>query len=204
MGRKSVVLAGGKSPRQRAWEAIRIFSPECFTSEELSWKSRVDMGIVTEYIAALVAGGWLSISSVGGRGKANLYKLERDNGIEAPRVRKDGTAVAQGSVNEAMWGAICVLGEFTAQQVAQISGSAPNTAKAYCRMLAKAGYLLVIDLGKGTGKGGKPTTWRAVKSRNTGPRAPMITRLKAVYDPNIHKVVWMDGADEVAEEMDDE
>lgn len=202
MSRKSVVqMAGGKSPRQRIWEAIRGYAGSgvgIFTAVELSRHSKCEMDQVREYLTGLRAGGWIvAIDGVG-------YSLEKDNGIEAPRVRRDGTAVVQGSINEAMWGAICVLGTFTSMQVAGISGAAPATAKTYCRMLAKAGYLQVVDPGKGVGKGGKPTVWHAVKSRNTGPRAPMITRLKAVYDPNLHEVAWMDGADEIAEEMDDE
>jgi hypothetical protein len=30
----------------------------------------------------------------------------------------------------------------------------------------------------------------------------MITRLKAIYDPNIHQIVWAEGADAAAESID--
>ena len=204
MGRNSVLqLAGGKSPRQRIWEAIRSSSTE-FTTDGISRRSKVELDIVRSYMKSLALGGWISISSKGGIGQPNIFTLQRDNGIEAPRVRKDGSEVVQGSVNEAMWGAICVLMEFTSQQIAEISGASPATAKTYCRMLAKAGYLQPISKGKGVGKGGITTVWQSVRSRNSGPRAPMITRLKAVYDPNLHEVAWMEGADDAVKGMDDE
>ncbi|MDP2830166.1 MAG: hypothetical protein Q8O37_16370 [Sulfuricellaceae bacterium] len=221
MPRKPITeLSGGKSPRQRIWEAIRALSTPSpargegaivegacsdlgtFTADGLSRACKVEILPVREYIKCLVAGGWLLTLSQGGRGVNSVYRLEKDNGIEAPRVRRDGIEVTQGSGNEAMWGAISVLDNFSAQTIADISGANPSTAKTYCLMLAKAGYLVAAEPGKGTGRGGKPTIWSTVRSRISGPRAPMITRLKAIYDPNLHQVMWMAGADEAAEEMD--
>lgn len=127
------------------------------------------------------------------------YILLRDNGIEAPRVRKDGSEVTQGGGNEAIWGAISVLDTFNSHTLTDLSGAALSTVKQYCKFLEHAGYLTVITKGKG---GSAASTYRTVKSRITGPRAPMITRLKAVYDPNMHQIVWSEGADEAVKEMD--
>jgi len=206
MPRKPITeLSGGKSPRQRIWEAIRGFAginDGTFTADDLSRASKIETEPVREYLKGLAAGGWVLIMEKGGRGVNSVYRLEKDNGIEAPRVRRDGSEVTQGSGNEAMWGAISVLDTFNAQTIADLSGAKLNTVKTYCTMLSRAGYLGARVEGKGTGRGGTPTLWRSVKSRISGPRAPMITSLKAVYDPNLHQVMWMAGADEAAEGMD--
>jgi hypothetical protein len=49
------------------------------------------------------------------------------------------------------------------------------------------------------GCGGILATYRLLASRVNGPRPPMITKLKAVYDPNIHQIVWQQDADEALE-----
>lgn len=210
MPRKPITeLSGGKSPRQRIWEAIRAWAGTgdgTFTSDDLSRHSKIEIEPVREYLKGLIAADYVlivgQVPRKGSRGVNSILRLEKDNGIEAPRVRRDGSEVTQGNGNEAMWGAIGVLDSFTTQTIADISGANLATAKSYCIMLAKAGYLVAAEPGKGTGRGGKPTLWATVKSRVSGPRAPMITRLKAVYDPNLHQVMWMEGADEAAEEMD--
>lgn len=206
MPRKPITeLAGGKSPRQRVWETIRAWAGTgsgTFTATDLARASKIEIEPVREYLKCLVAGGWVGIVMQGRIGVKSVYRLEKDNGIEAPRVRRDGSEVIQGSGNEAMWGAISVLGEYDAQTIADLSGARLSTAKFYCMFLERAGYLQVIRAGKGKGNGGTPTLWRTVKSRISGPRAPMITSLKAVYDPNLHQVMWAEGADEAAEGMD--
>jgi hypothetical protein len=94
---------------------------------------------------------------------------------------------------------ISVLDSFNSHTIADLSGAALSTVKHYCKFLEHAGYLTVIAKGKG---GSAASTYRTVKGRITGPRAPMITRLKAVYDPNMHQIVWSEGADEAVKEMD--
>lgn len=203
MPRKSITtLAGGKSPRQRIWEHIRTQVGE-FTQADVT-PGDVPTGSAREYISGLVNAGYLAQIAESSRGVKNRYQLTLDNGIEAPRVRADGTEVTQGQGNEALWGAISVLDTFTARQIADLSGVPLTTTKTYCLFLANAGYLEIVQAGKGRGKGGDASVYRTVKSRISGPRAPMITRLKAVYDPNLHEVVWMQGADDVAKGMDDD
>ena len=187
-------LAGGQSPRQRIWANIRR------QTGEFIWKDVTPKDVLRRtaqpYLEGLVAAGYLTLITTA---PAVCYLLVRDNGIEAPRVRRDGSEVTQGNGNEAIWGAVSVLDTFDAHTLADLSGAAFGTVKQYCRMLEHAGYLTVISKGKG---GGAASTYRTVKSRITGPRAPMITRLKAVYDPNMHQIVWSEGADEAVKEMD--
>lgn len=187
-------LAGGQSPRQRIWANIRKITGG------FDWKAITPVDVpkrtVQPYLDGLVAAGFLEKTSLD---DWHLYKLIRDNGIEAPRVRKDGSEVTQGSGNEAIWGAISVLETFDTHAITDISGAAFSTVKHYCNFLEHAGYLTVVTKGKG---GSAASTYRTVKSRISGPRAPMITRLKVVYDPNLHQVVWGEGADEAVKEMD--
>lgn len=212
MSRQSVVieLAGGKSQRQRVWEAIRRFEYGCddgprpFSIEQLSRASKVEEGPVRDYVKCLEAADIIvNRGEIAERGRVKkLWALYRDNGVEAPRVRRDGSAVTQGRGTEAMWAAMSTLNEFTFRFLAEIANVKPATAAHYCGLLGKAGILEVVKPGKGTGKGGIATVWRVAWPHKDKPRAPMITRLKAVYDPNIHQIVWGEGADEAADLVD--
>lgn len=186
-------LAGGQSPRQRIWAHIRR------QEGEFTWKDVTPGDVIRRtaqpYLDGLLAAGYLA--SV--RDKTRTYTLALDNGIEAPRVQRDGSEVTQGSGNEAMWGVISVLENFDCHTLADLSGAALSTVKQYCRMLEHAGYLTVVTKGKG---GRAATTYRTIKHKISGPRAPMITRLKAVYDPNLHEIVWSEGRDDAVKEMD--
>lgn len=195
MSRQPVAtLAGGKSHRQRIWELIRQAKPG-FTMMDVT-PGDIASETARDFLNGLERAGILGATEPARRGERKRYALLHDKGIEAPRVRRDGTEVVQGQGNEAMWGAIQVLDSFTAQTIADLSGAAPGAAKSYCMFLARAGYLKIANQGKGSGSGGTPTLYQTVKARITGPRAPMITKLKAVYDPNIHEVVWTQGADD--------
>lgn len=204
-------LAGGKSQRQRVWEAIRTHAAGrvvhgAFTAEDVSRWSKVELPIVREYLIGLEAAGYLqaALACDGGarRGVKKGRFLARDNGVEAPRVRRDGSPVTQGRGTQSMWDAITVLDTFTPPLLAELAMVKPATAANYCGFLGRAGYLELVVPGHGTGRGGVASVWRCVRQHRNKPRAPMITRLKAVYDPNVHKIVWQDGADDCADQID--
>ena len=126
-----------------------------------------------------------------GRYSARRLTLVRDIGSEAPRVTRRGERVTQGSGNERMWRTLRVLGEFNRTELlAIVNSEAPpvreDTAKDYLRYLALAGYLRQVQ----TDAPGRQARYRFIAQRYTGPRAPMIQRVKSVYDPNTHQVVW--------------
>lgn len=212
MSRQSVVieLADGKSQRQRVWEAIRRFEHGCddgprpFSIEQLSRSSKVEEGPVREYVKCLEAAGYLRHVAKVKEGSCvkSFWAMARDNGVDAPRVRRDGSEVTQGKGTQAMWEAMQSLGDFTSRFIAEIAGAKPSTAAHYCSLLGKAGYLDVLRPGYGTGKGGVATLWQLAMPHRHKRHAPMITRLKAVYDPNIHQIVWGEGADEAADLVD--
>ena len=212
MSRKPAILemAGGKSRRQRIWEAIRAWAGTgdgTFTVDVISRTCKVEYEPTREYVKGLAAGGFIrclnpEASQAGGRGVKNVFELMRDNGVEAPRVRRDGSEVTQGRGTEAKWAAITVLDSFDFWLIADIAQVKPATAASYCLALGRAGYLDVIRPGKGKGKGGIATVWACAIAHRQKPRAPMITRLKAIYDPNTHEIVWSEGADEAADAVE--
>jgi hypothetical protein len=201
MARKPVTieLAGGKSQRQRLWEAIRKFGGKNFTKADIT-PGNIKDDTARDYLTGLVNAGFLKVGCPAkSPHTAAVYQLVKDAGAEAPRVRKNGEIVTQGNGNEAMWGAMQALGTFTYRVLAEMSGSTESTVKAYCQALARAGYLTTEAASKPRGKGGTAAKFRLLKSKITGPRSPMITRLKAVYDPNKHQIVWQQGADDAVE-----
>lgn len=140
MPRKPIAsLAGGKSLRQILWETLRTHGGE-FTIFDVC-PGRVPLETARDYLNGLSRAGYLAQVGAAAKGERKRYVLARDNGIEAPRVRRDGSPVTQGGINDAMWGAIRVLNDFTAAEIADLAGAEPGTAKTYCLFLERAGYL---------------------------------------------------------------
>lgn len=186
-----IEMAGGKSKRQRMWEAMRT-KQQGFTIQDIAAAADLDMEAVKGYISALKRGQWLvQINDVLARGKTKRYALVRDNGIEAPRVNRHGDTVTQGLAQEQMWRTMRLIGEFDYLQL-MANASTPEhpiaaaAARDYLRYLANAGYLQQTAAACGR----KPARWQFINNRYSGPRPPMIQRLNAVYDPNLGKVVW--------------
>lgn len=207
MARKPITTyAGGKGPRQIIWEAIRalhLSGAVPFTEEQVIMSIPMDRqhghedGAVRDYRRALVAAGIVKVVTPSSYiGCKATYALAIDEGIEAPRVRRDGTRVTQGLAQEQMWRTLRMMAgdtnyrELVAHASTPETPVAPATAADYLIVLHQAGYLIRTQEGRGTGRGGIPARYRLKPARNTGPRPPMICRTKVVYDPNEDKVVW--------------
>lgn len=217
MARKPARLerAGALTPRDRMWAAIRALgpSPVCtFSISEVHYLANlrsplpepIHVDSVDSYFRGLAAAeppylkpAYL-VNEVPGRRRSELqlYALIRDVGIEAPRVTKDGKPVTQGLGNELMWGAMKVLKDFDhAELVGAIAEAAAKagtsvseeTAKSYCTALCRAGYLVLVSPNRGPHAKAR---YRFVRARNTGPRAPLITKDKTVMDANTGEVVF--------------
>lgn len=201
MARKPVHLemSGGKTSRQRAWEAIRKCRDD-FSPDDIARHGRVTSDIVRDYLQALLSGSYIEILSeqrINQLCVKRTYRLIRDNGLEAPRLTKSGEEVTQGGGNEAMWGTLRRM--FKAESVdyrqlaafasTQRSPISQTSAKAYVLALAAAGYLECVQPAV---KGGKalPARYRLIPAMDSGHRSPMIQRTKSVFDPNLNKVVW--------------
>lgn len=192
--------AGGKGPRQRIWEAIRARDGE-WTRYSIARACSVADTTVSTYVQALEKAG---IVARAGETRINAlaaevsWVLARDEGIEAPRLKRDGSRVTQGLAQEQMWRTLRVIGsDLNARELAAHASTAAvpvtvSAAEHYLTWLLAAGYLLRTAAGKGLGRPGKgtPARYRLKPARNTGPRPPMICRAKVVYDPNEDAVVW--------------
>lgn len=190
-------LKGGKGPRQRVWDLIRATRGKPF--ERLAViPGDVPVETARTYLAALEKAGYIALE--GDRPGAfphyrvRRYVLARDAGVDAPRVKRDGTTVTQGLAQEQMWRTLRLLkGDTNARELAAHASTpevpVQETAAAdYLGNLHRADYLLRTKEGKGKGCGGIQARYRL--QRNTGPRPPMVCRTKALYDPNLGRVTW--------------
>jgi hypothetical protein len=189
-----------RAGREGVWDTIRQL--QRFTVPDLQGATRLGVDSIRDYLHGLVAAGYVRALGPDTRReqrtsrRANeflptLYELIRDAGPEAPRLRKDGSEVTQGRGRDHMWRAAKMLTTFDARDLAVYASTeecavSEADSRHYCQYLAKAGYLAVIE----PGGPGRLARYRFVASRNTGPRAPMVQRVRQVYDPNLGRVVW--------------
>lgn len=164
--------------RQEVWEAIRK-QPERFSVDDLVKSSGANRKTVQDYLRCLWAGEVIKAEGDG------TYSLINDRGFHAPRLNRAGKPVRQGAGVDNMWRSICGLPEFSPRDIAAHS-TTPDvsvteaTAKSYCSMLLKTGYLRVVK--KAEPMAGRQAIYRLI--RKSGSRAPQIQRIKQVYDPN--------------------
>lgn len=187
MSRKPIDKQQPTECRQAIWEWIREYTHGTaglfnFTAREMD--ICLDPGSIRDYLTGLTNAGYLQCTKSSKRGEPNRYALLKDNGIEAPRVRRDGTEVTQGRGRRQMWNAMQVLKIFSPRDLAFNAGTESHTvaegeAKSYCHLLSLAGYLVPRD--------GK---YALIASRWSGPQPPQIQRTRQIYDPNLKKVVW--------------
>ena len=187
MARKLAYIetATPRQDRQAMWECIRRllqFSARDIRSE-LCGVPHLDT--IRTYLTGLHNAGYLA--RIGER--PLRYRLVRDCGVDAPRVRKDGRAVVQGAGREQMWRAMSIMRDFSAQDLAINASTEEHfveveAAMEYCGWLHRAGYLQRLQAHDG------PFRYRLIPRRYSGPRPPKIQRIQQVYDPNTGQVVW--------------
>lgn len=192
-GRKPIHVEqrGGKSNRQRVWEVIRQYSGEPFTLACLVEHTGIKYATVHTYLNSLEKGGFVERHQQDVSG--NHWRMVRDNGVDAPQLKKDGTPSTTGLGTEAMWRTLRILGSVTATELAAhasvSSKTTRATALAYLGWLERAGYI------RSDGK--RPARYHLIKSRVTGPRPPQIQRVGQVYDPNTARVVYAQNPEEL-------
>ncbi|MBU2967086.1 hypothetical protein Q4508_12445 [Amphritea sp. 2_MG-2023] len=189
-------MIGGKCARQRIWEQLRI-QRDGFQVLPIAQHANAEIATVQTYLLCLKAGGYVETVSRGHLKKA-VYRLVKDDGLEAPRLTRNGEPVKQGRVSEAMWRTLRILDVLDARQIENhVSASGLDVklayVKTYLSMLKKAGYLQVVQ--KGTPH--RLERVRLKAAMNTGPRAPQVQRVKTVYDPNINKVMFAEDPEEL-------
>ncbi|UXU74334.1 MULTISPECIES: hypothetical protein [unclassified Paracoccus (in: a-proteobacteria)] len=176
--------------RQLIWEALKSASGP-MTRTELQVASKVAASTVAAYLKALVAGGIVDKAEDQGR---STYRILRDTGFHAPRLKADGTPVKTGGAGLNLWRSMRMLKQFSARDLAAHStttevDTTENHAKVYCSHLLAAGYLKVVQ------KAAPPkraAIYRLI--RDTGPVPPKTQRVHQVYDPNTGEVHFTGGA----------
>lgn len=188
MSRKPIDKQQPHECRQAIWEWVRERGWLAFTVNDVACSIHLEPGSIRDYLTGLTKAGYLEASKVPRRGRAIsdvTYTHIKDTGVDAPRVRKDGTPVTQGIGRRQIWNAMQVLKEFSPRDLAFNASTddhrvAEGEANTYCKVLCQAGYLVA----RGTGR------YALIPSKWTGPHPPQIQRTRQVYDPNLKKVVW--------------
>lgn len=190
-------MAGGKPPRQLMWEVIRQ-RRDRFSLLDVAYAAPADIETARTYLLSLERGGFTVKLA------PDVYRLERDIGMEAPRLRLDGSPVTQGMGTTNMWRVIRMAkGDFDYFSLARDASTpehvvSETTARSYIKALQQAGYLEMTAPARtkpGTHGGKFPCRWvlrpfNKITGLKPGVRAPMVQRLRTVYDPNWQQVVF--------------
>lgn len=180
------------SPRDRIWKRItRDRKP--FSLRVLADALQLDRKTVSDYLKALERGGYLTRIQRAVLALDDLYDLTDLAGPRAPRLRSDGSEVEQGRGTENMWRTMQRRRSFTLRELVALCNTgdvtvSETTAKTYVGHLMRAGYVRIEKNGRAGGVGG--SVYALV--RDTGPQAPVIQRIKRVYDPNTRMVHGID------------
>lgn len=199
MTKKRTLLARRACPleaetvEQRIWTAIRALhaAGKRISQPEVEFLAKVKAGAVRYYVARLLLAGHLKEVKRRPRGQAGAwftyasYTLERDVGMTAPRLRRDGTPATRGLAREQMWRTVKILREFDARDLslAASTTACPVTvgnANNFLQMLARGGYMIMSQRNRGRNSLAR---YRFLPSMNTGPRPPAARGMR-VYDHN--------------------
>lgn len=187
--RPADIVAAARHPKGRdaVWAVIRRLRRMTLTTLEL--EASVPRDLARRYLHGLTAGGYMQVVATLPDGGLE-YELVKDVGVDAPRVRADGSEVTQGRGRDQCWRAMKVLGAFTGRELAQAASTPDHRVSAaeainYAGHLHRAGYLVMLS----PPKPGAQATFRLLGAMNTGPKPPQIQRRKTVWDPNLGRVV---------------
>lgn len=197
---KPLVKLRPEEKRQAMWAEIRKTDGVPFAASRIAREMWFGIDVINDYLRGLSSAGYLERTPPAMPGRCATYRLVRDTGAEAPRVRRDGSAVTQGRGREQMWRTMRILGEFTPRELAITASTeeihiAPGEASSYVNRLYAAGYLRMTCKGKpGHKRGtGEQARYLFLRHMYTGPHAPQVQRDKRVYDPNLHRTVLAPG-----------
>lgn len=173
--------------RDGLWTLIR--SLKRFTLSDLCRHSVMDRSSIKTYVGILINAGYVAERKARD-GKPVIYSLIKDNGVQRPELTPAGAPKAPNG-RQRMWSAMKVLKRFTFRDLSFAAAVGHADAHDYCCLLRKAKYLKVLEPAKPTCS---PEVYVLDRAKDTGPLAPMIKRGDIVYDRNLKKAVWPEGA----------
>ena len=189
MSRQPQNVPPGFTGRDLIWDAMR--EARVFTVDELVKRTALKRGAVDDYVQALVKAGIVQktgsrptpLGNAGCFARAEYTAVGVPLGLEAPRVRKNGTLLPA-TGRQRMWRTMGILKEFSLRDLVATASLpeapiSPREAEYYCRWLAKGGYLRASAGGR----------YSVVPVMRHGPRAPLIQRVRRLLDPNTGEIV---------------
>lgn len=191
-------LTGKLTGRDAVWTIIRQLRQFSIIDIELKAEAhkdfeKVNRATIRTYLTGLEAAGYIERLPRDKNVRSRLtFNLVKDIGVHAPRVNKKGESSSQGSNREQMWRTMRILNDFSALDLVAIASTEQVQinevdAKNYLIHLNKAGYLKVLTPAS---NGGGLARYRLLPAMNTGPKPPMVQRIKQVFDPNLNMVMW--------------
>lgn len=199
-GRKPIHLvaaSGYRTPQDAVWEALRALRNFCQADIELWVVNKGYPGInsatVKSYLQRLEKGQYIACirtEPVKGSAAIKRFELRQDVGLHAPRLTADGRPSTQGQGRENLWRSMKILSSFDFHELAEAASTdevqvKSSEAKSYIKHLYKAGYLQRLKAGSSR----IASRYRLLPGYNTGPRPPMVQRIKRVFDPNLNQVM---------------
>ena len=127
--------------------------------------------------------------------KRIYYKLIRDNGVLAPRIKKDGSPLDP-LPEQKMWFAMKPLSRFTALDLGFSTRLGEDKADAYCQKLSDAGFLKIVHHDPKNNR----NTYFVIPSKCKGPLSPTIFEDGTVYDQNTDSIAFTPETMEAANE----
>lgn len=178
-----------RNRRQEIWDLLRSNRERFMTVDEVMEALDAPYTTVYVYLNSLFRGGYVGAQQ-GFRFSRRLgYRLERDIGAEAPRLKRDGSICPDTAI-EVMWRTMKILRHFDVEMlVAHVNMThrvSRSMANEYTAMLERAGYLA----NHGTARSKKYALLK-----NTGAKAPQMLAVQELYDPNLNQIVLRDTPD---------
>lgn len=181
----------GRRPKGRAavWAAIR--RQQTFTVKSVEREADMSYDGISKYFRALERAGFIGRCPTSDQMSPQMWMLIKDCGVQYPRLHQDGRPITTGQGQENMWRTMKILGRFTIHDLVAAASTEDSpieftTAQKYVEALARAEYLVRSRRSTRAQK----AVYTLAPSKYTGPNPPVIQTTRAVYDPNLDRVVW--------------
>ena len=201
------------SNSQRIYSCVRSLKKPC-TWLAIAGKTDLDPQVVIPYLKRLQLAKIIKITGIEGKRELEehgvylprapycQFVFAKDYGRVAPRLTNQGQVLEGVPINQQMWNVIRVHRVVDCFDLESMSACTVQTARSYLKALHKASYLAIDEKVRGAGAHRTSFRYRLMPGMNTGPRAPMVMRIKSIYDPNTNQVVWSQAAQELIDEQD--